>query len=172
MRSLRPGRSLTHWRNIALLPAVWQAVCIRGCRSDHHPGRWVCARIQILLRGYRYSWEPPVTTMIGCEGQEQGAVLVCSTAWSDLGVQKSFLHKAEGHSSVRGPEVPVSGGRAGVWFQIIRLQSFCSAHSTTCHPIISMGVTLSDLDYAPSTENPRLPKNSGGLYTKHSRSCF
>ena len=113
-----------------------------------------------------------MTTVTGCEGQEQGAVLVCSTAWSDLGVQKSFLHKAEGHSSVTGLEVPVSDGRAGVWYQIIRLQSFCSAHGTTCHPIISMGVTLSDLDYAPSTEIPRLPKNSGGLYTKHSRGCF
>lgn len=97
-----------------------------------------------------------MTTITGCEVQVQGAVLVCSTAWSDLGAGKSFLHKAEGHSSVRGPEVPVSGGRAGVWYQIIRLQSFCSAHGTTCHPIISMGVTISDLDHTPSRENPRL----------------
>lgn len=126
--------------------------------------RWVSGAVEhraVILDcgpapGHRCSWEPVVPTITGCGGRVQGAVLVCSTAWSDPGARKSFLDKAKGHSSVRGPEGPVSGGRAGVSYQIIRLQSFCSAHGTACHPIISMGVTISDLDYAPLRENPRL----------------
>ena len=58
----------------------------------------------------------------------QGVVLVCSTAWSDPGARKSFLHKAKGHSSVRGPEVPVSGGRAE--FHTRSLGSRASARHT------------------------------------------
>lgn len=124
MRSLRPSGSLTYWRNVALLPAVWQVLCVRCCQlPHHHPGLWVCARIQILLRAGHDRHHRLWRTNAGC-----GASVQHSLVWPGGG--ESFLHKAEGHSSVRGPEVPVSGGRAGVWYQIIRLQSFCSAHGT------------------------------------------
>lgn len=149
MRSLRPGRSLTHWKKhcvaaCCVASSVYQGAADqtiiltvglcqdtdtpRAC-CDHHDRLWR-TRAGCGARGGRHS--PP-----------------------DLGCRSPFA-QAEGHSPVRGPEVPVSGGRAGVWFQIIRLQSFCSAHGTTCQPQHGSNIIRPRL--CTFTENPRLPK--------------